>query len=615
MDNISQQIIQSPFLSTCFDALKEAEKKYLLTPEESDAFIFEMLREFYKEEPVTINEFITNPYYLGSVSEVLFPIWKQELGNMYHSRFDSTYFLVVLNACIGAGKSFVIDIIAKYELHKLLCLKNPALFYGLSPNDVLYFVFYTFKRQIGEDSNWQQFLATLKESKYFKGKVNTPETPYAGKLTNNIACRVASLQNDIVSKAVFFAGMDEFNEKKNSKGSNIGMYRSFLRRMDSRLMDSQGFQPYKLVIASSPKEESDELNSVITEINGTDTKGCYITEGITMMETSGTRLSYSGEMFNVYIDGAKSYLMNDINDVRVTDFNPELVTEVPIEYKKHFQFDVIEAIREVLGQRVGSSGKFFRDSKILDDSNIRENRMPDTIVIPFNIGYEDGVDLLYNQFKRDNIAHPNIPRCIHIDTALNTCRLGLSATFVVPLQVSGFNFEVIKDNTFKNGLFIEDFSTGIETADDQEIPLDVICGFIYKLHITGYRIHLVTYDSYQSASIHQPLERFGITNKYASVDTTKEPYILYKRAMFNQRYIGVKNQIKLDEAKKLMNLEKKVDHPANGTKDIIDGSCGSFNGCLSEIDNLLNDYIKKEQNLGTSLARQLKNAGFKPYKG
>ena len=600
-------MINSPFLESIKDELKNLKA----TIEEKDALIFELLKDYYKEEPVTIQEFLENPYYLGDVGKTLFPIWREKLPLIYPSRFLSPYHLVILQASIGSGKSFLMGVCGCYELHKLLCLKNPSAFYGLSPADVLYFLFYTPKRAIGMDGNYLQFKNLLSGSEYFREHVNIPETGCYGQLTPNIACRVVSLSNDLVSKAVIYSTLDEFNERKNKQLNNMHIYDEMMRRMQSRLLDSSGHQPYKLVVGSSPKDESDELGKVIDNIKNYNIKNCLIIDNITAMDTSGTRLNYCGKKFQVYIDGDNSYVMDSPEDIRVAEFNPECIYDVPVEYQETFKLDCIGSIRDILGIRIGSIDTFFRNPKVIDECFSRENPIgSDTLILPFNIGYEEGVDFLFNKLKH-NWIYPDCPRCIHLDTAISGDRLGIGSSFITPIQETDFNMSISTDTVLKNAMFINDFSLGIESADNQDIPLDVVIGTLQRLKEEGYPIYMITWDSFQSAMIKQTLNRKRIDNEYLSVDITKEPYLFLKRLMLSNRFIGVNNSVAKQEAKRLLNLERKIDHPNDGSKDIMDGITGSIYECYRNLDTLLAHTQRTKYVSSNRLNRQMERLGFK----
>ena len=51
----------------------------------------------------------------------------------------ATYNTLALTGAIGLGKSFVAVLVGLYELYRMLCLKDPYIYYGLQPIDKITF--------------------------------------------------------------------------------------------------------------------------------------------------------------------------------------------------------------------------------------------------------------------------------------------------------------------------------------------------------------------------------------------------------------------------------------------------------------------------------------------
>lgn len=101
---------------------------------------------YYDEIPVSIHEFLHNPHYLGKglTNEegkfTVFAYWERTLEKLFPNPLEpATYNTLALTGGIGLGKSFMAVICMLYDLYRMLCLKDPYLYYGLQPIDLITF--------------------------------------------------------------------------------------------------------------------------------------------------------------------------------------------------------------------------------------------------------------------------------------------------------------------------------------------------------------------------------------------------------------------------------------------------------------------------------------------
>ena len=560
-------------------------------------------------ENKTVDYLIEHKVYLSQVESV-----HKTSNEVYDITVQDTHSYIT-NGVINHN-STILTIIAAYELCKVLCLKNPLRTYHLGLNDILYFDFHMPTKTLGEQTNWAKFINLLNLSPYFLKEINVPSLSSGfGLLNQNVALELITSKEDTVSKAVYFVGMDEFNEKKNGKVENDSIYKYLNRRMEGRFLDTSGFVPYKFVISSSPKDSSDDLSKLTKELDKktvkTGNRQVYKTERIPQWLTRGVNLDYSGKKFGVYTgdEYSEPFIIKPEQSIpEGIDF--EKVEYVPVEYMSSFEDDIYGAIQDILGIGTNSSGKLYKSRQYIDSAFTQENLFTrDTIQIPFNIGVEDGVKLLLGHFKKNDIKFPDYARCIHVDVALTGDRLGLSSCCIVP----ALNYQHVGTSIFKDNIYTSDMLVGIESASNEQIPLDVIVGFINEINKTCYPVGLVTYDGFQSAAISQPLDRLGIQNHLQSIDRTKDPYLTHKRAVVSGRYIGVKNDIATEELANVLDLPTKIDHPSDGSKDIADSGVGAFFGCFMHSDILLkNKRLIKVMKSGqaNSFISKIAKSGF-----
>lgn len=87
----------------------------------------------YDEIPVDIDTFLDNEDYLGEAGASIYPQWREELRVIFDENRENEVNEAIFTGAIGLGKSQIAVTGIAYILYKLLCLKNPQEYYGLSP--------------------------------------------------------------------------------------------------------------------------------------------------------------------------------------------------------------------------------------------------------------------------------------------------------------------------------------------------------------------------------------------------------------------------------------------------------------------------------------------------
>ena len=105
----------------------------------------ELIYSDYEEIPVDIETFLHDKDYLGNGlidaegRFTVFPYWEDTLKKIFPDNVTTAYNTLVLTGSIGIGKSFMAVLCMLYLLHRILCLKDPYLYYGLQPIDKITF--------------------------------------------------------------------------------------------------------------------------------------------------------------------------------------------------------------------------------------------------------------------------------------------------------------------------------------------------------------------------------------------------------------------------------------------------------------------------------------------
>ena len=112
-----------------------------LTKTGSSSKLDNILNEDWDEIPVDIHTFLHDKRYLGNALYdnegrfTIFPYWESKLEEIFPDNISTRYNTIILTGAIGLGKSTIAVICLLYLLYRLLCLKDPYLYYGLQPID------------------------------------------------------------------------------------------------------------------------------------------------------------------------------------------------------------------------------------------------------------------------------------------------------------------------------------------------------------------------------------------------------------------------------------------------------------------------------------------------
>lgn len=139
----------------------------------------------FEEKPVTIEEFVTSEDFLGlpplseyqyTAIRAMSQIYKQStLINLYgeeagNKRWSQTCNEVILQLGKGSGKDYMSTIAVAYMVYLLLCLKDPARYYGKPPGDAIDILNIAINAQQAQNVFFDNFKKRISNSPWFVGK-------------------------------------------------------------------------------------------------------------------------------------------------------------------------------------------------------------------------------------------------------------------------------------------------------------------------------------------------------------------------------------------------------------------------------------------------------------
>ena len=172
----------------------------------------ELLYKDYEEIPVDIHTFLHDPKYLGKglTDEegrfTLFPYWENFLKEIYPDPLKpAIYNTVGLTGGIGLGKSTEAVIIGLYELYRMLCLRDPYIYYGLQPIDLITFAVMNITLDAAKSVAWDKMQNLIQSSSWFmdRGTLTKSDVP-EWKPPKGIELIAGSQTRHIIGRAVYW---------------------------------------------------------------------------------------------------------------------------------------------------------------------------------------------------------------------------------------------------------------------------------------------------------------------------------------------------------------------------------------------------------------------------
>lgn len=574
----------------------------------------------YTERPVSIDQFIEDPYFLGTITKngkAIYPIWRNFARELFS---DNRIHIGVLTGAIGVGKTYIAYIAVAYALHRILLLKDPWAFFDLAPGAKMAVSFFNLTKTLGESKGYKLLTNMLLSSRWFtngccatvKGKEEnqTIHFPLINWVLSSPYARGFGTQGE----SVIISVMDELDDPNESAGQKKRVVQAFdstRQRFLSRFV-IDGESLGKMLLVASKQDELSFLNTFVDKMKDDSNTLIY---DVPRWEAKPDS-HYSGKKFFVALGDAftPSKVLNDATEIDQAQIDGYKIIEIPIEFEKEFRRDLIGSLRDIGGIAVQGTRKhkLFSSEKFIKDcfDETLENPIKlETI----HIGLKDAEELI-QYFDADKIVVPRyIPRSIHLDIALSGDALGLAMSGIADWTIQNV---LEDDGTYseqKVPIIQTDFAMRLKAKPNDEVPLFKVRKFVLDLIALGFNITRFSADlRLASADTFQLLERKGITTKYLSLDKTPKVYNDYKNIVLEKRWRCFAHKYLFFELKHLeWNRDtNKVDHPDEvkemfidegvtkefilvGSKDVADGVAGSVAGALEQVKGYVDSKVVK----------------------
>ncbi len=527
----------------------------------------------FVETPVDAHTFVESPDYLGQpplskiqydIVESMAQIYKSEdvqrfmgvtEGRHYFAKYTKGEIIMALGK--GSGKDHTSTIGVAYVVYKLLCLKDPAKYYGKPPGDAIDIINIAINAQQAKNVFFKGFKNKIERSPWFRGR-------YYAKMDSiefDHAVTVYSGHSERESHEglnLFMAILDEIsgfgenatNTELGKSGANI--YKAFRGTVDSRFPDYG-----KVVLLSFTRYERDYISLKYDEAIA---EKEVVHREHTFVLNPDLPEDYPENRFTIEWDEdhiTKYALPRTFALKRPTwEVNPTRSIE---DFKTAFWTDPADAKMRFLCQPTTASDAFFRNREKLQDAMTIRNPV-------------DGSRVLEDSWKpqEDKVYF------VHADLAQLVDKCAVAVAHVEKwVQV-----EVMNQYTQIVPLVVVDMIAWWEPSKHGPVNLSDVKNWIVSLRRRGVNLGLVTFDRWNSFDIQQELREVGIRSETLSV--AKKHYEDLAMLVYEDRVALPHIELLLQELTELKVVnDKRVDHPRKGSKDLSDAMCGAVFNAIS----------------------------------
>ena len=580
-----------------------------MSDEGSSSLYNDLLYADYEEIPVDIETFLKDKRFLGKglINDegvfTVFPYWVKTLKKVFPDPLQpAAYNTLALSGAIGLGKSFVAVLYGLYELYRMICLKDPYLYYGLQPIDKITFALMNITLDASKGVAWDKLQQLAQSSEWFMnhGSVSKGINP-TWNPPKGIELIAGSLSRHIIGRAVYWAFFDEISFQPNQdvskqKEKAKTLVNTAAARMQSRFMKGEK-NPTLLILASSKRTEQSFMETFIEGKKKQESKTTLvIDEPQWIIRTDKD----SPNKFKVAI-GSK-FLSSEVVPLDATELDYKLyrdrgytLLDVPMGYYQNFIDDIDIALTDIAGISTSSSNRYISGPRL---AAVKRDGMQNAFtrdIIEVGNGPEDKTQ--YWDFFDITRIDPKLkdkPLYVHLDMSVAGDKTGIAGVFIAGKKPPTEGQPASKDLIYSLG-----FSVSVKAPKGHQISFEKNRQFVYWLKEQGFKIKGVSTDTFQSVDTGQQLSVKGFNYCVISVDRVDsdricKPYQYFRSTIYEERISMYDSELLTEE---LIGLERdnnngKIDHSPAGinSKDAADAVCGAVWNASQNADQFAFDY-------------------------
>ena len=544
---------------------------------------FEVLKDNnFAETPVDAKTFVEGEDYLGQpplsdvqydIVEAMSQIYRkedlielmgEEKGAQYYEKYTKNEIILQLGK--GSGKDFTSTVACSYIVYKLLCLKDPARYFGKPSGDAIDLINVAINAQQAKNVFFKGFKTKIEKSPWFAGKFyakadsvefDKSVTVYSGH-SERESHEGLNLLLAVLDEISGFASEVGTGNEQGKTADNI--YKAFRGSVDSRFPDLG-----KVVLLSFPRYPGDfiseKYDAVIAEKEIIEKTHTFVINPILPDDAPDNSFEIYWEE-----DHILSYKYPGVFALKKPTWEVNPTRQID-DFKIAFMTDLGDAMMRFACVPTFASDAFFKQHEKVRACMTSRNPI-------------DTFKRFDESFKPD----PDKKYYVHADLAQKHDKCAVAIAHVE----KWVNIQVINNYEQVAPIVVVDAVVWWEPKVEGPVNLSEVKQWIQNLRRLGFDIGLVSFDRWQSFDIQNELNQVGM--KTDTVSVAKKHYEDMAMLVYEERLVMPSIELLFEELTQLKIMKNdRVDHPRKKSKDLADAVCGAIFGAIS--------HTPKDQNL------------------
>lgn len=538
----------------------------------------------FEQKPVSIEEFVTSEKFLNLPvlsehqytmlkastqiykKETLLTLYGQEDGSR---RWKQTCNEVIFQLGKGSGKDFVSTIACAYVVYLLLCLNDPAKYYGKPPGDAIDIINIAINAVQANRVFFKGFLTRIELSPWFQGKyvakANSIEFDKAITVHSGHSQRESwEGYNVLIVFLDEISGFDMESTSGNEQAKTAGaIYRMYRGSVDSRFPDYG-----KVILLSFPRYKNDFIQQRYDEV---------VAEKEIVMRSHEFKIDADmpdDVEENKFVveweeDHIISYTVPRVFALKrpTWEVNPTRKIE---DFTVAFYTDPVDALSRFACMPPDAVDAFFKSREKIEAAFNNPNSGVS----------ESGRFADWFQPQEDHLYF------VHVDLAQKHDHCAVALSHVE----SWVQMKIGEKMTEAAAKVIVDAVRWWTPTSDKSVDFSEVKDYILQLKSRGFNLRMVTFDRWNSFDLMNELKVYGINTEILSV--AKKHYEDFAMVITEERVHGPRIELLTEELLQLRIIKGKVDHPRKGSKDLADAVCGAIYNSIAHTPRDLNREIE-----------------------
>jgi hypothetical protein len=529
--------------------------------------------EEFDEKPVDLKTFVRSPEYLGlpelsdyqytlieKSSQIykestLIKLFGEEEGRI---RFKQTANEVVAQLGKGSGKDYCSTIAVSYIVYLLLCLKDPATYYGKPPGDSIDIINIAINSQQASNVFFKGFKTRIDKSPWFAGKYNDK----ASEVKFDKAITVHSGHSEreawegynvivVILDEISGFAIDNTTGHEQAK-TGAAIYDMYRASVDSRFPDFG-----KVILLSFPRYKNDYIqqryDAVVAQKETIVRDHRFKMDEDLPDNTEGNEFSVEWEE-----DHILSYKIPRVYALKRPTWEVNPVRRID-DFKVAFFTNPLDALSRFACMPPDAVDAFFKSREKIEKAFSKGHLAVDN----------------FGRLEEWFIPDPDKEYFIHVDLAQkhDHCAVAMG-------HVNKWVNVKVTDTYSQPAPIVEIDAVRFWTpTKDKSVDFTEVKDYILSLKTRGFRIKVCTFDRWNSHDMMQQLKQYGINTEILSV--AKKHYDDMAMIVAEERLSGPHIPLLIDELLQLKIMRDRVDHPRKGSKDLADAVCGAIYNAIS----------------------------------